>query len=274
MNESLMIPVIIIYSNESNQGWSLFGQPISTFSSIATLIATIIAGLGIYLTLKQQMINLNLAREGIYLKEMDKLINKLYINRERSKQFEPQYVNPNNPDEVERASEFWKDISENKYLATGIIHEKIDEYLNRINKHKQNIGKHRIILSEIIKSCRVTILDNTSIESLMKLKLTDEDKPLVKPIPFDDLQKEEYLKTWGEILATLDKDPNNILREPAYNYFNALIQTENGPESLIELRRDLARMVETRYNELDKKIEKIKLDLENNVLHYSLLLTI
>jgi hypothetical protein len=265
-----MDPIIIVYLNSLDQEWKPFGFSISTITLIATFLATIIAGLGVYLTYRQQRINLNVMREEHYLKEMDKLIKKLYINIGKYERFEPQHVDPNNSDEIKQASDFWDDIRENKYLAPEQIRNNIDQYLNLVSKHEQNIMKNRRVLSDILKErCKATdaptILDRTSIKNLIKDEFCPMlgDKGLIKPIPIGDLQREKYLKTWSDIiLVALDKNPTDALCRPAHDYFDSINNPLIGSESLTKLRIDLAQLVEERYKELGRAIENIKSNLE------------
>jgi hypothetical protein len=260
------------------QGWTLFGIQISTIATIATFLTAIIAAVAVYLTLRQQNINLSVIREERYHKEMDLLIKKLYNNRDEYEQFEPHHVDPNNTEEEKQALEFWKEIRENKYLAPKELRDIIDQYLKLVNEHEKNILKSRTTLSDILKK-RCENLE-TFKEDILKMRILNPidgcikdklcpmigERGLVRPMPIDDRLRRIYMKTWQDqegILQTLEINPQEELRGPAYRYFDAITKPETGPTSLIYLRMDLSRAAESRYKELEEKIESIKSNLEN-----------
>ena len=256
-------------------------MPVSVIAAIATFFTAIIAALGVYLTLRQQNINLNVIREERYHKEMDLLIKKLYNNRDKYEQFEPHHVDPNDSKEEQRALEFWKEIRENKYLAPKELRDIIDQYLKLVDEHEKNILISRTTLSDILKkrcknletfkedTLKMRILNPT--DSCIKNKLCPMigEKGLVRPMPVNDRLKTIYMKTWQDqegILQTLNIDPQEELNGPAYRYFDAITKPETGPNSLICLRVDLSRAAESRYKELEENIESIKSNLENGRL--------
>ena len=245
---------------------------------IASFVIALAALATAYLAYRQQKINLTVIREERYFKEMDLLVKKLYQNRDRYELFEPHHIDPNNLEEKREADGFWREIRENKYLAPKELRDKIERYLELINKHEQNIQKNRTTLSDLLREqCRElgAFKENISENKILnpikscirdKLCLLLGKEGLIKPMPTNDRLKTVYLKTWqdpGEgILNWLDFSQEE-LRGPAMSYFDAIRKPEiSGPDCITGPRMDLSAAVEKRYKELEEKIGTIRADLE------------
>jgi hypothetical protein len=226
------------------------------------------------LELGQQNINLTVIREELYSKEMDLLVKNLNQYKDKYEQFEPHHVDPNHPEEKKQADEFWREIRENKYLAPKELGDIIDNYLKLVDEHERNILKNRTTLSDLLgKRCKMierSMKHEGYTPSPIAICIKDKlcpllgEKGLINPMPLDDRLRTEYLNKWREeILHTLDTDPQEELRGPAWSYYDAIYKPEiNGPDCLIGPRFDLKDAVGKRYKELEEKTRNIKANLE------------
>jgi len=226
------------------------------------------------LTRKHLLTNRDITREERFFNEMNLLIKVLYSHRKEYKRFEPHHVDHNNHEEVNKASEFWRQIRENKYLAPKDLRDAIDKYLSLVESRESNIKKHRTSLSEkLTKRCRdINKCSSPGIEvetdEFIKTCLCPQlgDNGIVKPIPLDERLETEFLNAWDTIVKEINKYINTVPDElwaPALDYIGAIRKPfDSGPDCFDGPRNDLSNKAEKRYEELEKKIENIKANLE------------
>lgn len=170
-------------------------------------------------------------------REMEQLIKPLYNNRDKFEYFEPDYALSYSKDS------FWKEIENNKYLATKDLRESIENYLKENKELRQNLSAIENKIRGGYQKERNRLPDTFLVISDSANISRSSQKDAKVPPELRDLM--EKLSEESEIRSHIE------------NYINIV---ENNGFAII--RSGLRSKVIERYEKLEKKIDEIRESLE------------
>jgi hypothetical protein len=207
-----------------------------------TAAATFALALATFALVRDSSKNIEVSKNSLIkedmTREMEQLIKPLYNKRDRFEYYESAYAFSSSTDN------FWKEIENNKYMATKDLRESIENYLKENREVRQNLssiqGKIRGTYckekNQLPSNFLMTINNfaNFASSSFINCEVPPELKKLL-----DELNEESEIRS--ELKKYIDLVENN---------------------SFAITRSDLRNKVIERYEKLEKKLDEIRELLE------------
>jgi len=238
-----------------------------------TAIGTLVLAFATYLMVRESKkvsaisrdnikITKNVIVEQRFVKEMD-LIGLLFSNKLKWEVYEPLHVDQNDEKKEKEASEFWKEIKKNRYIAPNDLRNLINKYLKIIESSSDEVQRMRHSIS---KSIRENIGDiDPNFQEFLRNQLGE--RGFIKPLPLEESLNAEHKSNWTEFQKYLNStQPGSILSSQTNEYISILnknifdirINQQIEKLDLSSIRNDFRKAIEARYDELERDIDELR----------------